>query len=734
MRPGGWGLTAARSLIWIVAAVVTATVVAVVAGPAWASPSLSTAAALPTRHRDLPGDAPPALYQRQPTLPPARGWPAGNRAFPATSGTGRLARGALFWTDYLYDDHGATTSSTGDTSVTAGSPSFGTYTYPAGPARNNGADIFRAAVALRRHATVWRVDWNTLVRPGVPLAEWTFDRDGKASTGGSAWPGGAGVSSSGIDTALMVSARRAELINVGSGRVLHRLPVRVSRPAHSFVVRIPRRVLHPTGRWRIRLAAGLADAAGTGFARPPDASAAQPAVYNVAFRHRGQETPTNNFWNDMAQTQALDGSTVAPFSIRVRWRDLARRKRTPQAHPSGWSDRWYVSSVAPGQGVLTSGASISDGKPNYLGRVQPYAVYVPRGYRPGHPAPLTFLLHSLTQNHNQYAATTPHFTRQACEQRRSICVTTLGRGPDGNYFDTAELDFWQVWHAVAAAYDVDPDRTVLSGYSMGGIGTNQLAMAHPDLFARAVTLAGGVGDVPALRNLRWVPTYLAGGGADELVPVTTERAEADRLAALGDRFRWLVIPGIDHVAYELADSFADAARYMRPDRRVVNPGHFNFRWTPANTEQTFGKRGAGGGGLSWTQRPSLGVGTTGDYWLRDLRARSHRRDAWLSANSGERPARTISPRLTRSVDREFDPEPGVVTTQTWRRGGPTARRPVVTLRLHNVKAVRLLPRGAGFGPGLSGRLRVTTDGPVTLRIGHRHWHFGKGHRSLPFSG
>ena len=40
-------------------------------------------------------------------LPAPAGWPFGEE-FPRTCGTGRLADGALFWTDFLYDDHGAT--------------------------------------------------------------------------------------------------------------------------------------------------------------------------------------------------------------------------------------------------------------------------------------------------------------------------------------------------------------------------------------------------------------------------------------------------------------------------------------------------------------------------------------------------------------------------------------------------------------------------------------------------
>ena len=53
----------------------------------------------------------------------------------------------------------------------------GGFAYPEGPADKDGADIFRAAVGYANGATYWRVDWNTLVSPNVPIAEWTFSTE-----------------------------------------------------------------------------------------------------------------------------------------------------------------------------------------------------------------------------------------------------------------------------------------------------------------------------------------------------------------------------------------------------------------------------------------------------------------------------------------------------------------------------------------------------------------------------
>jgi pimeloyl-ACP methyl ester carboxylesterase len=566
----------------------------------------------------------------------------------------------------------------------------------------------------RADATYWRVDWNTLASASVPIAEWTFDRDDNAATGGSTWAGGAGVRSAGIDTALTMSSRGAQLIALPSGKVLTKLPVTVDMASQSFVTRIPKSVLPVSGSWRIRLAAGLADSAGTGFAAPPDALPTQPAVYNVTFRRFDQEPVSDDYWDDMAQTRALRTGDVSSFSDVVTWSKLAHRVATAPPQPFGWSDRWYVSDVDLGPGIVTSPSTIEDGQPNYLGRVQPYGIYIPRSYRRGHPMPLTFLLHSLTQNQNQYAATTPNFSRLACEDRHSICVTTLGRGPDGDYFDYAELDFWQVWHSVAAAFSLDPDRTLLCGYSMGGLGTNALAMAHPDLFAKAVTLAGAVGDVPTLGNLRWIPTYLAGGVADELVPVTIERAEADGLAALGDRYRWVVYPAVDHVAFELADSFSDAAKFMGDAKRVRNPGTFTFRWFPSNGGGLSGNQ-ITSGGISWTQLPKYGVGTTGAYWVRNLAARSSTEYATVRADSGERPERSVITHSTRNITVD-GPGPGLASQLTWTRGKRPVRRPVITLHLTNVRHLTLQLGAAGFRRGQPGRLVVWTDGESAIQL------------------
>ena len=181
----------------------------------------------------------------------------------------------------------------------------------------------------------------------------------------------------------------------------------------------------------------------------------------------------------------------------------------------------------------------------FLGRVQPYSVCLPSTYAPGRKLPLTLLLHSLALGQNQFAAIGPRLLHQVCEDRDSVVVTPLARGPSCWYFDEGELDVWEVWARVAEQLGTDPNRTVISGYSMGGYGAYKLALTYPEVFAQAVVLAGpptcGVRllpdvDIPGnldpdshcaregdtfrlLVNARWLPFVIAHGLLDELVPI-----------------------------------------------------------------------------------------------------------------------------------------------------------------------------------------------------------------------
>jgi hypothetical protein len=735
----------------------------------------------------VPQGAPRAALQAEPTLPKpsATQWPFPER-FPRTSGTGRLGGGASFWTDWLFDDHGAAAPSGTPVSPTALNsslaPTQGVASYPPGPAKDNGADIFRTAVGLTRKASYWRVDWTTLVNKSVPIAEWTFDTDNSAKTGTSTWPAAAGVHSAGIDKALVVSAKGAELISTKSGKtinvVAHGGALTVNRKVRSFIVRIPRRLLHVSGRWRIRLASGLAASNGKTFARPDYSSSldlaasvrgALPRVYNVTFRTVRQEPPvfsdgttdaqeatfgkaiagtplgtalgadgearfiTGNFWMEDHQADVLaSGGNVSPFSRVISWSRLAHQASTPQPRPRGYSNRWYVSRLRLGQGVIPNPTTSASGDllPNYLSRVQPYAVYVPRHVNLHKRVPLTWILHSLSVNLNQYGALDPKLLQQECQDRHSICATTEGFGPDGWYFDQAEQDFWSVWHALATSYRLDPRRTVISGYSMGGWASYKFGLEHPDLFSQAMPLEGppdcgvrileldgqqiespaGAGKTghcskdgfttPLLGNARWLPYVVTQGGLDELVPAPSNLQTTNDMKQLGDRYTLFFLPADDHLVYATQDRFGGIVKALGSKIPLVrrNPGRIDYRWYPN------------------LDNHKLGIGTTTAYWLTHLGAATSKPGVLASvrAHSFAIADRKIT-RVSHGPTLVSTPIPATRTSLTWKLGVRPAARDRLSLALSKVEAITVDAARARLR---CPRITVTSTHAVRLTLTH----------------
>ena len=72
---------------------------------------------------------------------------------------------------------------------------------------------------------------------------------------------------------------------------------------------------------------------------------------------------------------------------------------------------------------------------------------------------------------------------------------------------------------VAQSYHIDPDRVYVTGYSMGGAGTWDLAVAAPERFAAIAPLARG-GDESQAERLMDLPIWAFHGAVDEVVPLS----------------------------------------------------------------------------------------------------------------------------------------------------------------------------------------------------------------------
>jgi pimeloyl-ACP methyl ester carboxylesterase len=255
----------------------------------------------------------------------------------------------------------------------------------------------------------------------------------------------------------------------------------------------------------------------------------------------------------------------------------------------GALDRIFASHYSYGQGLdptricydlasqFAAGAKCHG---SLIGQLQPYALYVPphvgpRGYG------MTLLLHSLSANYNQYAAT--HNQSQLGDRSTgSLVLTPAGRGPDGFYAGTAEADAFEAWADVARHYRLDPSWSTVSGYSMGGFGTFRLLARWPDLFSRGFSVVGAPGSVDdQLASLRNTPLLSWNSGADELVNINTTNQTIAALTAAGVRFEEHLHPTADHLTLAANDQYAPGAAWLGHDAVDRNPFHVTFVVDPS---------------------------------------------------------------------------------------------------------------------------------------------------------
>lgn len=109
-------------------------------------------------------------------------------------------------------------------------------------------------------------------------------------------------------------------------------------------------------------------------------------------------------------------------------------------------------------------------------------------------------------------------------------------------------------------YNVDAGRIYACGFSMGGYGTWNLLLNHPDLFCAGIPMCGG-GDPTKADILRDIPVWAIHGAMDPTVPVAGSRDMVEAIkAAGGEKVLYTELPDHEHdvwnYTYESSEMFA----------------------------------------------------------------------------------------------------------------------------------------------------------------------------------
>jgi len=243
-----------------------------------------------------------------------------------------------------------------------------------------------------------------------------------------------------------------------------------------------------------------------------------------------------------------------------------------------------------------------DGTPQFA------RAWLPAGYDPAKRWPLVLQLHGYNPANPVYVrwwsvdSRHPDLDTEFADHQQVIYVEPHGRG-NTQYFGLGDQDVMRVIAEAKQLFSVDENRVYLTGESMGGWGTWNVATRHPDVFAAIAPVFGGQDyhsqmteeRIAALspvdrflqeRSSTWAlaeglnntPIFIRHGDADQAVNVEWTRWGVRLLQRWGYDVRYHEYPGRIHETLETAASNPDVAiAWFLGHTRDPAPRHVRLR-------------------------------------------------------------------------------------------------------------------------------------------------------------
>lgn len=194
-----------------------------------------------------------------------------------------------------------------------------------------------------------------------------------------------------------------------------------------------------------------------------------------------------------------------------------------------------------------------------------YLLFLPQGYQTSDKKwPMILFLHGAGERGNDLKKVKIHGPPKIVEKKKDFPFIVVSPQSPGFGWDTEALN--ALLDDVLKKYKVDPDRVYLTGLSMGGYGTWELAARHPERFAAIVPICGG-GSRIWTRRLRNMPIWVFHGAKDRAVPVEESARLVKALKRQGSDVRFTIYPEAGHDAWTEAYNNPELYQWLLQQRR-----------------------------------------------------------------------------------------------------------------------------------------------------------------------
>lgn len=161
--------------------------------------------------------------------------------------------------------------------------------------------------------------------------------------------------------------------------------------------------------------------------------------------------------------------------------------------------------------------------------------------------PMLVFLHGSGERGNDLEKVKVHGPPKLIAQGKTMpFVVVSPQCPSNSDWDTETL--YALIKQVASRYQVDEKRIYLTGLSMGGAATWDLAMAYPNYFAAIAPVCGPVNrNYPAkITELKDLPIMAFHGAMDDVVPIAGAANLIKQLQDLGNPAKLVIYPDANH--------------------------------------------------------------------------------------------------------------------------------------------------------------------------------------------
>lgn len=174
-----------------------------------------------------------------------------------------------------------------------------------------------------------------------------------------------------------------------------------------------------------------------------------------------------------------------------------------------------------------------------------FLLYLPEGYdKSGQQWPLLLFLHGSGETGDMLDFVKKNGPPKMIDHGYKFpFIVVSPQCPDEQTWSVEVLDM--LLNEMARLYEVDIDRIYVTGLSMGGTATWDLAIAYPQRFAAIVPICGRVVPDGAAR-IKDIPVWVFHGAKDDIIPAEISENMVDALRSFGSPVKFTLYPEAGH--------------------------------------------------------------------------------------------------------------------------------------------------------------------------------------------